>query len=105
MKLFSMFTKVGAQLLLAGFFALLLAGCVTVTCADCKPECGGGPDDPVNCSAIAVDVTAGDGTGCAVLPGVSKKCNVTTASCGTLNKKRCKTTGQPGNCNCTCQPI
>lgn len=104
MKRFSMFTKVGAQLLFVGFFALLLAGCITVNNADFK-ECGGGPDDPVYCPSIAVDVTANDGTNCAVLTGVSKKCNITTAKCGMGNTKRCKTKGAPGNCTCSCEPI
>jgi len=103
MKYFSRLPQVGVQLLFVGFFALLLAGCVTVTCADCKQGCGGGPDDPVTCAAIAIDVVAGDGTGCAVNPGASKKCSITTAKCGALNTKICKTIGAPGNCTCNCQ--
>ena len=105
MKCFSIFRKVGAQLLLVGFFALLIAGCVTVNLSEVAKECGGGPDDPVYCPSIAVDVTAGDGSNCTVNPGVSKRCNITTAKCGMGNTKKCKTMGAPGNCTCSCQPI
>jgi hypothetical protein len=95
-----MFTKVGAQLLFVGFFALLLTGCFLFKTD--KTECDV-TQDPVSCPSIAVDVTAGDGTNCTVSPGVSKKCNVANAKCGVGGTKRCKTMGAPGNCTCSCQ--
>lgn len=91
----------GVQILCMGFFGLLLAGCVT--CGDCNKGCTSPTGDPVDCAAIAIDVTAGDGTGCAVAPGASKKCSMANAPCPFSNGPyTCKTIGAPGNCSCKC---
>lgn len=99
--------RAGAQILFASVFALLLAGCVTVTCVDCKKECGENPNDPVNCSLYATDVQF-DGDGdplCKKNIGVSKKCSVTNKRCPlAAGPSTCKTKvmDSNGNCACTC---
>lgn len=103
MKRFSRFTQVGAQLLFVGFFAVLLAGCVT--CTNCQKECGQEPDDPNTCPNIAVNVTVpNEPPGCIVNPGVSKKCSMTNKKCPTSRgPATCQTVvGAGGNCACQC---
>lgn len=103
MKKTSTFPRMCCQIVGLGFFALLLASCVT--CVDCKKECGGGPGDPVNCSDYAVNVTvANEPPGCIVNPGVSKKCSQSGLPCPTnRGPKTCQTlVGAGGNCSCAC---
>lgn len=107
--------RVMAQILFISLFVVVLAGCGhgkdigkghgNEQSEGCRLAGGDYPDDPVDCSLYAVNVTvANNPPGCIVNPGVSKKCSSNNLACPFNNgPKTCKTVvGSGGNCSCQC---